>query len=122
MDVSQLRVYRKALEAFLLIEELAKNLPYELADTKKQILRSSKAIPPLIAEGFGRKRSQKEFHRFIIEAMSTSDETITHLRIVAKSSFNTVPMAKLKTAAEVYKSISKQLNKFASAIKSKSDL
>ncbi len=122
MDVTKLRVYRETLNTFRLIEEIAKNLPIELFDTKRQILRSAKAIAPLIAEGFGRKRSQKEFHRFTIEAMSTSDETVTHLRTIAKSIFNTIPMEKLKMVAEKYKSISKQLNKLASTIKSKSEL
>ncbi|MBI2622938.1 MAG: four helix bundle protein [Candidatus Levybacteria bacterium] len=122
MDVTKLRVYKQALEAFQLIEKIVKDLPLELFDTKRQILRSSKAIPPLIAEGFGRRRSQKELYRFVIEAMSSSDETITHLRIIAKSLFNKIPMEKLRTTAGVYKSVSKQLNKFASTIKFKSDL
>jgi len=117
MDVTELRVYQQAMRAFSLIEEIAEKLPHELVDTKRQILRSSKAVAPLIAEGYGRKSSQKEFRRFIIEAMSTSDETITHLRTIAKSKFNTVAISKLKEAAEVYKSISKQLNKFASVLK-----
>ena len=67
MDVTDLRVYQNALTAFKEIEKLIKDLPHELADVRRQILRSAKCIPPLIAEGFGRKRSQKEFRRFIIE-------------------------------------------------------
>ncbi len=109
----------QSLEAFPLIEEIVKKLPPELRDTGKQVLRSSKAIAPLIAEGFGRRRSQKELYRFAIDAMSTSDETVTHLRTIALSKFNTVPIDQLKEAAEIYKSISRQLNKFASTVKSK---
>ncbi len=119
MDVTKLRAYKQALEAFLLVEKIVKDLPEELRDTKRQVLRSSKAIAPLIAEGFGRRRSQKELNRFIIEAMSTSDETITHLRIIAISSFNKIPIGVLKNCAEVYKAISRQLNKFSSTIRSK---
>ena len=122
MDVTKLRVYKHALESFQLIEEIAKVLPRDLFDTRRQILRSSKAIAPIIAEGFGRKRSQRELYRFIIDAMSTSDETITHLRIIALSKFNNVPITELKRIALTYKSISKQLNKLASTIKKKSDI
>ena len=109
----------QSLEAFPLIEDIAKKLPPELKDTGRQVLRSSKAIAPLIAEGFGRRRSQKELYRFVIDAMSTSDETVTHLRTIALSKFNTISISEVKEAAEIYKSISKQLNKFASTIKSK---
>ena len=119
MDVTKLRAYREALDSFTMIEKIAKNLPVELFDTKRQILRSSKAIAPILAEGFGKRRSQREFHRYTIDAMSSSDETITHLRTIAKSIFNTIPMERLKRAAEKYKSISKQLNKLSSTIKSK---
>ena len=117
MDVTELRVYRQAMEAFLLIEEIAKQLSKELADTKRQILRSSKAIAPIIAEGFGRRHSQKEFGHYVIQAMSSSDETITHLRTIAISKFNTVSIDELKHAAAVYKSISKQLNKLFTSLK-----
>ena len=102
-----------------MVEDIAKDLPPELFDTKRQILRSSKAIAPIIAEGFGRKRSQREFYKYVIDAMSSSDETITHLRTIAMSKFNTIPIEKLKKTAEVYKSISRQLNKLSSTIKSK---
>ena len=119
MEVSELRVYRDALRAFQLIEELAQELSPELFDTRRQILRSSKAIAPIVAEGFGKKRSQREFYRYIIDAMSSSDETITHLRTIAMSRFNKIPIEKLKKIAEKYKSISKQLNSLASKIKSK---
>ncbi|OGE10164.1 hypothetical protein A2470_03440 [Candidatus Curtissbacteria bacterium RIFOXYC2_FULL_41_11] len=119
MEVSKLRVYRQCLQAFQMVEDIAKDLPPELFDTKRQILRSSKAIAPIIAEGFGRKRSQREFYKYVIDAMSSSDETITHLRTIAMSKFNTIPIEKLKKTAEVYKSISRQLNKLSSTIKSK---
>ena len=119
MEVSELRVYRDTLQSFQLIEELAQELSPELFDTRRQILRSSKAIAPIVAEGFGKKRSQREFYRYIIDAMSSSDETITHLRTIAMSRFNKIPIEKLKKIAEKYKSISKQLNSLASKIKSK---
>ena len=117
MDVSKLRVYQQALKAFQLIEDIAINLPVELKDIKSQIFRSSRSVAPIIAEGYGRKRSQREFHRFIVEAMSTSDETITHLRTIALSRFNPIPMSKLKNTAEEYKAISSQLNKLSVVIK-----
>ena len=120
MDVTELRVYKDSLEAFPFIEEIIAELPEELFDTKRQILRSSKSIAPIIAEGFGKRRSQKEFYRYVIDTMSSSDETITHLRTIALSKFNRVPISRLKRIAEKYKSISKQLNSLSVRIKSKS--
>ncbi|MBI3577082.1 four helix bundle protein [Candidatus Gottesmanbacteria bacterium] len=117
MDVGQLRVYQQALDACRQIENIAQQLPKDLFDVKRQIFRSSRAIAPIIAEGFGRKRSQKEFHRFVIEAMSSSDETITHLRIIARSRFNTISIKQLKEAAETFKSISRQLNTLSSKVR-----
>lgn len=96
MDVTNLKVYQQALTAFLLIEELAVELPYELSDVKKQILRSSKSVIAILAEGFSKRRSQREFYRYVIDAMASSDETITHLRIIAKSRFNSTSLKRLK--------------------------
>ena len=117
MDVTELRVYQDSLEAFQTVENLVVDLPRELWDTKRQVLRSSKAIAPLIAEGFGRRRSQREFYRFIIDGMSSSDETVTHLRTIALSRFNTIPIERLKSVAIKYKSISKRLNRLSQTIK-----
>ena len=46
MNVTQLRVYMESMEAFREIENIAKLLYGELSDTKRQVLRSSKSIPP----------------------------------------------------------------------------
>lgn len=45
-----------------------------------QITSSAEGIPAHIAEGFGKRRSDKEWKRFLEIGMGSSDETITHAR------------------------------------------
>ncbi|HET6527621.1 MAG TPA: four helix bundle protein [Balneolaceae bacterium] len=57
-----------------------KNLPkFEMYETGSQIRRSSKSIRSNIVEGYGRRMYKNEFIRFIIYALSSTDETIDHL-------------------------------------------
>src|ERR1043166_684 len=118
MDVSDLRVYQDSLRAFLVVEEIAAEMSGDLADVRKQVLRSAKSIPALLAEGFARRASQREMRRYTIQAMGSSDETVTHLRIIAISRYNRVPITRLESCAELYKTISKQLNSLATKIAS----
>ena len=45
-----------------------------------QLTNSAKSIAPQIAEGFAKRKSQKEFKRYLEIALGSSDEVITHLR------------------------------------------
>jgi four helix bundle protein len=71
----------KDLEVFLLAKELAitihkltiKELPkFEMYEEGSQIRRSAKSIASNIAEGFGRRRYQNEFIRFLTYAIASS--------------------------------------------------
>lgn len=81
-DVTDLNVYNRSLSALRLVYKLA----YQLSDNhfklKKQIISSAESIPPLIAEGFAKRSSEKEFKRFLKMAIGSSDETITHTRAI----------------------------------------
>lgn len=102
-DVSDLRVYQHSMRLLDEINNFLDHLPRKDYDLFHQILRAARSIPALLAEGFAKKRSQKDFRNFVIMAMGSSDEVITHLRI-AKA--NTILI-------EEYKSVSKQLNALA---------
>ena len=79
-DVSSLAIYQRALKLLKPIYKLAGLLPKEEFRLKSQLCDSAKAISAHIAEGFAKKDSQNEFKRFLLMALGSSDETITHLR------------------------------------------
>lgn len=59
------------------------------SDFCRQIRKSSRSSPALIAEGFGRFRP-RDFARFIEMAIASLDETRNHLRDAADSKYITV--------------------------------
>ena len=107
-DVSDLRVYQHSMNLLDKIDNFLNHLPKKDYDLFHQILRAARSIPALLAEGFAKKTSQKDFRHFVIMAMGSSDEVITHLRI-AKAT----PLL-----IEEYKAVSKQLNKLAQMLRS----
>ena len=46
-----------------------------------QMRRASKSVPTNIAEGYGRRKSAKEFKHFLSIAPGSANETIVHLEI-----------------------------------------
>ena len=71
-----LEVYQRAYRLALDIHKFSLTLPkieqYALAD---QMRRGSRSVCANLAEGFTRKRSSsKDFHRFIVMAIGSSDE------------------------------------------------
>ncbi len=112
-DVTDLNVYKRALRALSSIYKLAHQLPAVHFKLKKQIINSAESIPPLVAEGFAKKSFIKEFKRFLLMAIGSSDETITHAREIYLLS-NIIKRIDRNLCIEVgkeYRIISKQLNK-----------
>lgn len=81
-DVTDLEVYQESLELLPRLYELSKKLPLSEKDLELQIKRAAKSIPANIAEGFAKRFSEKEFKRFLMIALGSSDEVISHLRTV----------------------------------------
>ena len=79
-DVTDLMVYNNALENLRLLYDLAGQIPDSHRKLRFQLIESGESIAPLIAEGYGKKRSEKEFKRFLEMALGSSDEVITHVR------------------------------------------
>ena len=52
---------------------------FELYEEGSQIRRSSKSVKSTIVEGYGRKKYQQEYVRFLVYALASNDETIDHL-------------------------------------------
>ena len=51
----------------------------EKFDLKDQLSRSSKAIPRLIAEGYGKKHQKAGFQKYLDDAMAETNETIVSI-------------------------------------------
>ena len=118
MDVQNLRVYEKALSLLPRTYELAKQLPKNEFKLRSQLCSAAKSISAQIAEGFAKKDSQVEFKRFLLIALGSSDEVITHLRQIEILCFQVDTELRGYLIAE-YKSESKQLNSLIQKIKSK---
>ncbi len=116
MDVTELRVYSKALELLPKIYDLAKQLPKSEFKLRSQLCNSAKAISAQIAEGFAKKDSQVEFKRFLLMALGSSDETITHLRQIRLLKF-AVDIELCILLMEEYRAESKQINSLVQKLK-----
>ena len=107
-DVTDLEVYRISLE---LLEELyffLKKVPFAEYDSVKQCKRCAKSIPANIAEGFAKRHYQAEFMRFLLIALGSSDELITHIRTIIIA----VPRLEASGSNLItrYQTLSKKLN------------
>lgn len=114
----------KDLEIYSLSHKLANeihnmtlSLPkFETFEEGSQIRRSSKSISANIVEGFGRKRYQQEYLRFLTVSHASCNETIEHLQILFETgSLNN--KEKFDYFIEEYDKLGRKLNKFIQAIK-----
>lgn len=111
-DVSELRVYQHALRLYPEITEFIDVIPFRFSKLRHQLSNSSEAIPPLIAEGYAKKRNIIEFKRFMEMAMAESDELVTHVKMV-KSIVKFCPRVKIERCdyfIEEYTFVAKELN------------
>ncbi len=80
-----LEIYKKGLALFLETHKMSLRLPkYELYELGSQLRRSFDSVITNIVEGYGRKRYQADFIRFLVYSHSSNLETINHLeKIIA---------------------------------------
>ena len=71
------RAYKVSLEIHKVSTSFPKMEQYGLAE---QIRRASKSIPANLAEGYGKRRSNAEFKRFIQMSIGSADEMRVWLR------------------------------------------
>lgn len=76
-----LEVYKKSYHlSVVVMTKIIPKLPEsEKFDLKDQLSRSSKAVPRLIAEGYGKKHQKQGFQKYLDDAMTESNETIVSL-------------------------------------------
>ena len=115
-DVTDLKVYQLSLELLDPVYKLSYLIPTSHQKLRKQLVESTESIAALIAEGYAKKRSEKEFKRFLQMAMGSSDEAITHLRvlIILSNHHNRLKVETCEAILEKYKIVSKQLQSLIS--------
>jgi four helix bundle protein len=81
MSYKNLEIWQEARAIVIDIHELTlKKLPkFEMYEEGSQIRKSSKSVKSTIVEGYGRRRYQQEYIRFLTYAIASNDETIDHL-------------------------------------------
>lgn len=81
MSYKNLEIWKLSRELVIDIHNMTLNeLPkFELYEEGSQIRKSSKSVKSTIVEGYGRKRYQPEYIRFLTYALASNDETTDHL-------------------------------------------
>lgn len=108
-DVEDLNIFKESMRLLAKLYEFLKRVPKSEYDTLMQCRKCGKSIPPNITEGFAKRRYEAEFKRFLLIAIGSSDELITHLKMLSI----TVPRLseEAKELADEYKILSKRMNK-----------
>lgn len=88
VNFRDLQVYQEGFQLQVEVEDLLKNFPreeqYLLTD---QVRRSCRAIPALIAEGWSKRESIKEFQKFLRDAIGEANEMINHLMLAKHKNY-----------------------------------
>ena len=111
LDVEDLEVYRRSMKLLKPIYRLAGLLPRDEFRLKDQLTGAAKSVPALIAEGFAKRKFVKELQRFLLMALGSSDEVITHIRQIKIIGFPNIKIETCDALIQHYKIVSKQINK-----------
>ncbi len=84
MSYKDLNIWKLSRELSIEVHKMTLcELPsFERFETASQIRRSSKSVRSNIVEGYGRRRYNKEYVRFLIFAFASNLETQDHLEIL----------------------------------------
>lgn len=112
-DVTDLDVYNRSLKALNLVFRLEKQIPQSHFKLRMQFTSAAEGVPAHIAEGFAKRRSDKEWKRYLEIGMGSSDETITQSRAIKILAMHIrkIDIDLCDRVIAEYKIISKQLNR-----------
>ena len=81
MSYKNLEIWQEARTLVIDIHKMTIEKPpkFELYEEGGQIRKSSKSVKSTIVEGYGRRRYQQEYIRFLTYAIASNDEKIDHL-------------------------------------------
>lgn len=108
-DVTDLEVYQESLRLMVKLYEFLRKVPKNEYDTVRQCKKCGKSVPAQIAEGFAKRFYPAEFKRYLLIALGSSDEQVTHLRMISIAA----PWlsGEALQLGEEYRTLSKRLNK-----------
>jgi four helix bundle protein len=106
-----LEVFRNSYQAMLIVmkeilPELPENEKYDLRD---QLSRSCKAVPRLIAEGYGKRHQKAGFQKYIDDAMAECNEMVVSLE-QSRDIYN-MDKIKIEKLVDIYDKTGRQLYK-----------
>ena len=104
-------MYKNAYQSSIVVlKEILPRLPEEEKnDLVDQLRRSAKAVPRLIAEGYGKRQQKRGFNKYIDDALSESNETIVGLSHCKDIYSNYVDVNLCLELIDSYDKISRQL-------------
>jgi four helix bundle protein len=108
----ELDIYKESKALAIELHSISLAFPkFELYEERSQLRRSSKAVPAMIVEGYGRRRYKADFIKYLIYSVSECDETILHLDLLyqTKSFKDELSYKRLRDAYEL---LSKKINKY----------
>ncbi|MCW9705924.1 four helix bundle protein [Fodinibius salsisoli] len=116
MGYKKLDIWKRSRELVIDIHKMSLKLPkFELYETGSQIRRSIKAVKANIVEGYGRRHYKNDFIRFIIYALSSTDETIDHLETLYETG-SLKDDTQFQQLHERLNVLSKMINNFLSSV------
>jgi four helix bundle protein len=114
-----LNVYQEAHRLGVEIHTFSLMMPkFELYETGSQIRRESKSISANIVEGYGRRRYQADYIKFLVYAQASCDETNEWL-IYIQDLYEDLAGAAGKLLGEI-DALGRQLNVFIQAVEARS--
>ena len=103
-----LEIYQNAFKLAMQTHKLTLNFPkFELYEEGSQLRRSSKSVIMNIVEGYGRKRYNKEFIKFLTYALASTDETKEYLKIVFTCNY--ISQSQFKIYQSKYDKLGRQI-------------
>ena len=105
-----LEVYQRSLRVVVPVHRMLMKFPeYEIRELGSQMRRASKSVPMNIVEGYGRKRSEKDFKYFLSNAMGSANEMVVSFEITKLLGY--AASEECDALIAEYEIIGKQLNR-----------
>ena len=103
-----LDVFQRSMDALEEVHNFVLTLPdFEKFDLANQMRRAAKSVPANIAEGYGKRRSAKEFRAYLNNALGSAMEMQVHLKIALRLGY--VAQDVFEPLIETYRIIARQL-------------
>ena len=109
-----IEAFQSAMELLVPLHQIILKFPdYERFELGSQLRRASKSIPANIAEGYGKKSSDRQFKAYLSNALGSANEVIVHLRIAERLGY--CDATDIRDLVARYTVVAKQLHRLSEA-------